>query len=89
MTAGDRTRAHALVDDLVGPPDHEADRVVAVLNAHAAALAWVRETTGAYPAPADVAAALAMAANMLRDGRDNRDPVRVLGQTAVDALSAH
>jgi hypothetical protein len=89
MTAADRVRAHALVDDLLGPPDEAADRAVAVLHAHAAALAWVRDTTGTYPAPASVAAQLDRAAKLLRSGGDERDPVAVLGQTAVDALAAY
>ena len=81
------THAHTLVDDLLGPPDRAADRAVAVLHAHAAALAWIRDTTGAYPAPAEVAARLDSVAASLRGG-DNRDPAAVLGQTAVDALAA-
>jgi hypothetical protein len=44
--ADDRTRAHALVDDLLGQPDQAADRAVEVLHAHAATLAWVRDATG-------------------------------------------
>jgi len=87
--AADRARAHALVDDLLGPSDQAADRAVAVLHAHAAALAWVRNTTGTYPAPASVAVQLFSAAERLRDGSDGRDPVAVLGQTAVDALAAY
>jgi hypothetical protein len=89
MTAADRARAHALVDDLLGPPDTAADRTVTVLHAHAAALAWICDTTGTYPAPADVAARLNDAAERLRTGDDIRDPVVVLGQVAVDALAAH
>jgi hypothetical protein len=87
--AADRARAHALVDDLLGPPDEAADRYVAVLHAHAAALAWVSDTIGTYPVPADVAARLQEAAEGLRAGDDERDPVAVLGQAAVDALAAH
>lgn len=81
-------RAHELVDELLGPPDQVADRAVAVLHAHAAALAWVRDATGSYPAPAKVAAVVASAAERLRTGDDERDPVAVLGQTAVQALAA-
>jgi hypothetical protein len=87
--AADRARAHALVDDLLGPPDQAADRHVAVLHAHAAALAWVGNTIGAYPVPASVAARLESTAERLRTGDDKRDPVAVLGQAAVDALAAH
>jgi len=85
----DQARAHALVDALLGPPDQAAERAVAVLNAHAAALAWACDTNGAYPAPASVAAQLDSAAERLRTGADERDPVAVLGQMAVDALAAH
>jgi hypothetical protein len=52
-------------------------------------LAWVRDTTGGYPAPASVAAWLDSAAERLRTGADGGDPVSVLGQIAVDALAAH
>lgn len=86
-TANDHARAHALVDELLGPPDHAADRAVAVLYAHAAALAWVRDNTGSYPAPASVAARLDAAAERLRTGDDAGDPVAVLGRAAVDALA--
>ena len=58
-----------------------------MLHAHAAALAWVRDTTGTYPAPASVADRLAAVAEQLRKD-DDRDPVAVLGQAAVDALAA-
>jgi len=87
-TPDDRARAHALIEDLFGAPDPAADRAVAVLNAHAAALAWIRDTTGVYPAPASVAAQLDSAAKDLRSGGDGRDPVAVLGRVAVDALGA-
>ena len=40
MTAGDRERAHALVDQLCGPSDTAADRAIEILHAHAAALSW-------------------------------------------------
>jgi hypothetical protein len=90
MTAtADQTRAHQLVTELLGPSDPSADRAVAVLNAHACALAWVRDTTGAYPAPASVAAVLDSAAQRLKSGEDPRDPVRVLRRAAEDALAAH
>jgi hypothetical protein len=87
--ADDRTRAHALVDDLLGQPDQVADRAVAVLHAHAAALAWVRNATGLYPAPPTVAAELNRVAGRLRTGADGRDPVAVLGRAALDALAAY
>ena len=88
MTADDRRRAHALVDELVGPSDAVADRAVGVLHAHAAALAWIREATGGA-APTSVADRLAAVAARLRGGEDDRDPAAVLGQTAVDALTAY
>jgi hypothetical protein len=77
------------VNSLCGSPDRAADRAVAVLHAHAAALAWVHDTTGTYPAPPTVTAHLNDAAETLRTGTDDRDPVAVLGQAAVDALAAH
>ncbi|WP_239333375.1 MULTISPECIES: hypothetical protein [unclassified Frankia] len=88
-TADDRTWAHALVDELVGQPDQAADRAVAVLHAHAAALAWVRDTTRFYPAPPSIAAELNSVAMRLRTGADEGDPVAVLGRVAVDALAAY
>ncbi|HET8684126.1 MAG TPA: hypothetical protein VFM54_19970 [Micromonosporaceae bacterium] len=88
-TPGNLARAHALVDQLLGPSDEAADRAVTVLHAQAAALAWVRDTTGSYPAPASVAARLDSAAKRLRSMEDERDPVAVLGQTAVEALAAY
>lgn len=88
MTSTGPAHAHQLVDELLGPPERDADRAVAVLHAHAATLAWVRETTGAYPAPPAVARRLDGAAQRLRSGADGRDPVAVLGHTAVDALAA-
>lgn len=85
--AADTARAHALVDALLGPSDAAADRAVAVLKAQAAALAWVCDTTGAYPAPGSIIDTLAAVAERLRRD-DSRDPVAVLGQAAVDALAA-
>ena len=85
----DRARAHALIDDLLGKSDQVADRAVAVLNAHAAALAWVRDTTGLYPTASGIAAELESVAGRLRAGDDDRDPAAVLGRAAVDALAAH
>jgi hypothetical protein len=56
------------VDALCGVvPDAAADRAVEVLHAHAAALAWVRQALGTYPAPPGVAQQLAVAAAQLRD----------------------
>ncbi|WP_322761569.1 hypothetical protein, partial [Frankia sp. Cr2] len=84
----DRSRAHALVGDLLGESDQFSERAVAVLNAHAAALAWVRDTIGVYPAPAGIAAELNNVAGRLRSGADDRDPVAVLGRAAVEARRA-
>ena len=90
MSSGaELARAHALIDKLFGPTDAAADRAVAVIHAQAAALAWVRDATGTYPAPAIVAAELDRVARQLRSVDDGRDPVPVLGQTAVDALAAY
>ena len=58
-----------------------------VLHAQAAALAWVRQTTGRYPAPTGVARRLAEAAAQLRG--DDRDPVTVLIGVAATAVAEH
>lgn len=87
--AADRSRAHALVDEICGSPDATADRAVQVLNAHAAALAWVYATTGSYPAPDDVAARLDEASAALRARPESGDPAVVLAQAAADALADH
>lgn len=62
---------------------------MAVLNAHAAALAWIRDTTGRYPAPAEVAARLNAVAERMRSGADLRDPAPILLRIAADALAEH
>jgi hypothetical protein len=56
-----------------------------VLHTQVAALAWVRDTTDTYPAPAPIAASIA-AAEQLRG--DERDPVDVLTRVALDAVAA-
>jgi hypothetical protein len=89
ITPVELARAHALIDELCGPPDEAADRVVVVLNAQAAALAWVRDVTGVYPAPASVSARLDEAAASLRTGADARDPASALVQVAQEALARH
>lgn len=58
-----------------------------VLYAQAAALTWVRHTTGSYPAPQSVAQRLAEAAAELRG--DQRDPVTVLISVAAAAVAEH
>jgi hypothetical protein len=88
-----RLRSHALVDSVFGlAPDPVADasvdRVVAVIHAQASALAWVHETTGAYPAPRAVCEAVAAVAARLR-ASDDQDPATALHQVAAAALSAH
>jgi len=88
-----RVRSRALVHSIFGlDPDADADaaaaRVVAVMHAQAAALGWVRDTTGVYPAPRPVADAIAAAAQKLRTD-DDRDPALVLRQTAIDALAEY
>ncbi|MEN3357134.1 MAG: hypothetical protein V7637_1116 [Mycobacteriales bacterium] len=80
-------QARALVDELCGLPDEAAVRTVDVLHAHAAALAWVGETTGSRPVPKRVAARLEAAAALLRSGTDSRDPAAVLIGEAVAALA--
>jgi hypothetical protein len=82
-----------VLEDLCGPLTDDpvavrvADRAVRVLHAQAAALAWVRQTTGAYPAPAVVARRLAEVAAELRS--DDRDPVTVLIGVAAVAVAEH
>jgi len=55
--SGDRTRT-----DIIEHADAAAARAVAVIHAQAAALAWVHDTTGTYPAPRPVSDAIAAAA---------------------------
>ena len=88
-SAEELRRAHALIDEFWGPSDPAADRAVEVMNAHAAALAWVRDTTGRYPAPPSVAAEIERVSWPLRTGEDDRDPNTVLHQTAVEALAGY
>lgn len=80
---------HTFIDRVFGTPDAAARRVVDVLEAQATALAWVRDTTGRYPSPRPVAAAIQEAANGLRDVDDKRDPHQVLSAVAAEALAAH
>ena len=81
----------ALCGDLPADPakDRAADRAVQVLHAHAAALAWVRQETGTYPAPHAVAAHLAEIAAQLRDDDDDRDPLTTLIAAAATAVTQH
>jgi hypothetical protein len=60
---------------------------VEILHAHAAALAWVREVTGTYPAPNRVAEHLQEVADQLKDVTDERDPRAVLVQAAALSLA--
>jgi hypothetical protein len=69
-----------------GVPDAAANWAVDVIHAQAAALAWVRDTTGFYPAPSAVASRIAVAAAELRVGPPGHDPVEHLAQVARDAL---
>ena len=94
----DYEAAMAAIQALVGPlpldpeADARADRAVAVIHAQAAALGWVHQATGAYPAPPLVARAIAQTAARLRDletGAAEPDPDRVLIGVAVEALSAY
>jgi len=88
MTEGGLERVHALIDELFGVPDDAANRAVDVIHAQAAALNWVYDQTGRYPAPADVAAALDRAARPLRTGEDDREPSAVLYEVAAEALAS-
>lgn len=83
----DHARLCAVIEELAGPTDAAGDRAAAVLHAQVAALAWVRDTVGAYPAPAPIAAAISTAAAQLRG--DERDPVDVLTRVALDAVAAY
>ncbi|GAA4448055.1 hypothetical protein [Phytohabitans houttuyneae] len=85
----DRARALALVERICGPLDVATRRTGAVLQAHGAALAWVRETTGRYPSPRPVADAIQQTAARLRDVADDRDPHQVLLRVAEEALAEH
>jgi len=82
-----------VVEELCGPlaadpaADQAADRAVRVLHAQAAALAWVRQTTDAYPAPPAVSQRLAETAAQLR--LDDRDPVTALIGVAATAVAEH
>jgi hypothetical protein len=85
--------ARAALDALCGPllpdpvADQAADRAVRILHAHAAALTWVRQATGSYPAPLEVAGRLAEVATQLRG--DDRDPVAVLIGVAAVAVAEY
>lgn len=74
-----------LVEELCGAPDAAAVRVVDVLHAHAAAVAWLGAVTGIRPTPAVVQGRLTEAAARLRSGEDRRDPYTVLVQVAAAA----
>jgi hypothetical protein len=82
-----------VLEQLCGPlpidpaADQAADKAVRVLHAQSAALAWVRQATGMYPAPPTVAQRLAEAAAQLRE--DDRDPVTVLIGVAATAVAEH
>jgi hypothetical protein len=80
----DLAGVHALIEQLCGIPDARAVRAVEVSNAQLAALAWVRESTGAYPAT--VSARLQEVADQLCLPGDGRDPREVLIQAAVAAV---
>jgi hypothetical protein len=80
---------HAFIDRVFGTPDAAARRVVDVLHAQGEALAWVRDTTGRYPSPKPVAAAIQQAANGLRGVDDTRDPNQILSTVAAEALGAY
>lgn len=83
----DLNRLEVVIDALAGPRDAAGDRAAAVVLAQVNALAWARDTVGAYPVPAPIAAALQAAADELRS--DARDPVEVLTKVALDAVSSY
>jgi hypothetical protein len=83
----EQARAYALIEEFFGTSDPAADRVVEVLHAQAAALEWIRDTTGTYPAPAPVAVRIAEVAHRLRTCQDDREPMTVLRETAEQALA--
>jgi hypothetical protein len=83
----DHARLYAVIEELAGPTDAAGDRAAAVLHAHVAVLAWVRDTLGEYPVPDAVAAAISAAAQQLR--ADNSDPVDVLTRVALDAVTVY
>lgn len=83
----DRAHLYTVIEDLAGPTSAAGDRAAAVLQAQVAALAWARDTLGAYPVPASVATAIAAAAEQLRS--DERDPVDVLTRLALDAVARY
>ncbi|MDQ7907290.1 hypothetical protein RB614_22500 [Phytohabitans sp. ZYX-F-186] len=85
----DPSELHAFIDKIFGVPDAAARRGVDVIHAQAEALAWVRDTTGRYPSPKPVAAAIQAAANDLRGVDDERDPRQVLFAVAAEALGAY
>jgi hypothetical protein len=89
MTVDPRRTLEELCGPLAVDPvaDQAADRAVRVLQAQAAALAWVHQTTGTYPAPATVARRLAEAAARLRT--DDRDPDTELIRVAAAAVAEH
>jgi hypothetical protein len=85
-----RERIIRLIESVCGKPDAAADRAVQVIHAQAAALEWVHETTGAYPAPLAVADQIEAVARRLRPlvGADD-DPATILHQVAVEALAKY
>ncbi len=85
--AVDYNRLGVVIDALAGPRDAGGDRAAAVVLAQINALAWARDTVGAYPVPAPIAAALQAAADELRN--DDRDPVEVLTRIALAAVGAY
>jgi hypothetical protein len=88
-TRVDPADLQAYIFKVFGTPDAAARRAVDVLHAQGEALAWVRDTTGRYPSPKPVAAAIQEAANSLRDVDDQRDPQQILSGVAAEALAAY
>lgn len=82
----DRARAHALVDELVGPTDSPGDRAVAVIHAHAAALASVRRALHGAVTPPTVAERLNQLADRLRTRDFDTDPDEAFQECVAEAL---
>ena len=82
----DRARAHAVVDELVGPTDTAGDRSVAVLHAHAAALAGIRRALHGAATPPAVAERLNRLAHRLRTHDLDRDPDEAFESCAAEAV---
>jgi hypothetical protein len=89
MATPETARAQALVEELFGVPDAAANRAVVVIHAQTAALAWVRDVLGVYPAPRPISEHLQRIANDLKSIDDQRDPAHVLMHSASEVLARY